>query len=146
MRILPRGREREASFDLTPMIDVVLLLIIFFSMTSQFSETQNQPMDLPRERGEGPSKNEAAMSVVLDLDQDGGVHVMGKEYSERELNEMLARHSQASAATSGAPLEVVVRADRRCLSSHLEQLARQLADAGFLQWKIATTGKGEGES
>jgi biopolymer transport protein ExbD len=128
------------------MIDVVLLLIIFFSMTSQFSESQNQPMDLPQERGQAPSTDDAAMSVVLDLDQDGGVHVMGKEYSAGELRELLARHSQASAASSGAPLEVVVRADRRCLSSHLEQLARQLADAGFLQWKIATTGKREGES
>jgi biopolymer transport protein ExbD len=145
VRILPSGRNREATFDLTPMIDVVLLLIIFFSMTSQFSDTQNAPMDLPQERGQAFAPDEAAMSIVLDLDQDGVVSVQGASYSPDQLAALLAKQTKAGAMGTQPPLEVVVRADRRCMSAHLERLAQTIADAGILQWKIATTGKSLGE-
>ncbi len=146
MRILPNGRNREATFDLTPMIDVVLLLIIFFSMTSQFSDTQNAPMDLPQERGQAFAPDEAAMSIVLDLDQEGIVRVQGAPYSREELAVLLANQTKTRATGMQPPLEVVVRADRRCMTLHLERLAQTIADAGILQWKIATTGKSRGES
>lgn len=145
MRITPSARNREASFDLTPMIDVVLLLIIFFSMTSQFSETQNQPVDLPRERGQAASADAATMSIVVDMDRDGALRVTGKDYTQAELAEMLLRQARASALAT-SPLEIVVRADRRCASSHLDRLARSLAEAGILQWKLATTGAGGSET
>ncbi len=41
----------EATFDLTNMIDVVLLLIIFFMLTAQFAKSNQREMDLPRQAG-----------------------------------------------------------------------------------------------
>lgn len=140
MRIEPVVRFREASFDLTAMIDVVLLLTIFFSMTSQFTEAQNRPMDLPRERGEGPIQEDAPMSLVIDLERDGAMRVLGANMPHEELARVLRRQAQLALAASGAPLEVVVRADRHCASEHLARLGRALADAGIMNWKLATAG------
>jgi biopolymer transport protein ExbD len=139
MNLEPSGRAKEASFDLTPMIDVVLLLIIFFSMTSQFTETQYRPMDLPREPGQKSVEEDASMSIVLDLDRDGAVSVLGRQLDGAELAQSIATQVKAAAGASG-PLEVVVRADRRAASRDLERVGRALADAGITQWKIATTG------
>lgn len=141
MRIEPSQRAKEASFDLTPMIDVVLLLIIFFSLTSQFSETMLRPMDLPRQPGQPALPDDSAMSIVVDLEKDGVLRVLGREVSSAEVATMV-REQMKGAAPGSDPLEVVVRADRMCASSHLETLARALADAGVLKWKLATAGPG----
>ncbi|MFN7440054.1 MAG: ExbD/TolR family protein, partial [Phycisphaerales bacterium] len=50
MRLFKRKDIPEAGFDLTAMIDIVLLLIIFFTLTSQFVQTLQRPMPLPAER------------------------------------------------------------------------------------------------
>ena len=49
-----REQSRTAAFDLTPMIDVVLqLIIIFFMYTTQFAQVMRSELDLPQETGEG---------------------------------------------------------------------------------------------
>ena len=132
--------KREATFDLTPMIDVVLLLIIFFSLTSQFSETQGSAVELPRERGDARNAD-VPQSMVVDIDIDGRLSVMGKEYTQAKLVELLTRHGAGDPASpSIATVEVLVRADRRCRSSHLDALVKALAAGGIRQWKLATAG------
>lgn len=60
---LNRPRElAEAPFDLTPMVDVVLLLIIFFMLSAQFAETFGSPMNLPGEKG--PSRIVASILIL----------------------------------------------------------------------------------
>jgi biopolymer transport protein ExbD len=136
MRIVGSQMRADASFDLTPMIDVVFLLIIFFSMTSQFSESHFAPMDLPRERGEaGPA--DAAASLVIDLALDGTATIGGQQYAPADLRAYLETYAK-SAAKGPKSIDVIVRADRRGPTSNLDALARALADAGILHWKLAT--------
>ncbi len=42
------GFGESLSFNLTPMIDIVFQLIIFFSVTSRFIEAENFPVEVPR--------------------------------------------------------------------------------------------------
>ncbi len=127
---------KEATFDLTPMIDVVLLLIIFFSLTSQFSETQRTPVDLPREKGDAPANSESA-SIVIDVSASGDLTVLGERVDLGQLGDRLARDLQGRSAEE---MSVVIRADRRCVASNLDGVVRALARAGVQRWNLATAG------
>jgi biopolymer transport protein ExbD len=134
------GRARipeEATFDLTPMIDVILLLIIFFTLTAQFAKTQQSPMDLPKEKGE-KEKAVAPASLVIDLSRQGEFSVLGTRTELASLVKMV----QGEVLRLGAGLDLVIRADRLCPAAHLNRLAEALAAAGVRDWKLATAGEG----
>jgi biopolymer transport protein ExbD len=134
------GRPRlaaEASFDLTPMIDVVLLLIIFFTLTSQFAKTQLQPLDLPKEKG-AKFETTQPTTVYIDLRADGKVSVLGMTSDVPSVAKMV----QGEVLRAGEGLDLVIRAERNCPSQHLNRLADALAGVGVRSWKLATAGDG----
>lgn len=127
----------EASFDLTPLVDVVMLLIIFFTLTTHFAKTQLAPMDLPREKGqESPEQQQA--SLTIDLRKDGSMAVLGAEMAMDELLKMVT----AETMRSGANIDLVVRADREGPARNLNRLADALAGIGVRSWKLATSSEG----
>lgn len=135
MNASARGeRPKEASFDLTPMIDVLLLLIVFFMMTSQFTRTQLKAVDLPQESGEKAGKT-SPQTVFLDLDRNGQVYAVGKPIS-------LAQLAGALGGVKPSEADVVIRADRQCAATHLNALAEALASLGIRNWKLATAPQG----
>lgn len=136
------GRPRiplTASFDLTPMIDVVLLLIIFFTLTAQFARTQQRPMDLPKEKGERLPP-EGPASLVIDLDKEGQFSVLGQPAQLPELTRLV----ENEARRFGDKLDVVVRAHRECPAAHLNRLATALASVKVRNWKLATSSEDSG--
>ena len=126
---------KEATFDLTPMIDVLLLLIVFFMMTSQFTRTQLRPVDLPQESGEQTAKA-SPHTVFLDLDSRGQVYALGLPVRLEDL-------SGAIGAVNPSEADVVVRADRQCAAVHLNRLAEALSSLGIRSWKLATAPQGK---
>ena len=134
------GRSRmpqNATFDLTPMIDVVLLLIIFFTLTAQFARTQQSPMDLPKEKGE-KAPDEKPAALVLDLDHDGSLSVLGTRTDLQNLTRMV----EGEVLRLGENLDLTIRAHRECPAAHLNRLAEALAGVGVRHWQLATAGEG----
>jgi biopolymer transport protein ExbD len=132
------GRNRmphEASFDLTPMVDVVLLLIIFFTMTTHFAKTQLAPIELSREPGDKAPVSEQS-SIIIDLRADGSMSVLGAGVGMPELVRMVQSETQRS-----PKVDVVIRAERHAPARHLNDLAGALAGAGVREWKLATAGE-----
>jgi biopolymer transport protein ExbD len=130
----------EASFDLTPMIDVIFLLIIFFMLSSQFASTEARPVDLPMEPGMETVAQDAGAKLLIDVSRDGEYSVMGEVATLESLARMVApRPTPAGAMARSA---VVVRADRSCPASALNRLADSLARAGVDQWSIAVMPEG----
>ena len=130
----------EASFDLTPMIDVIFLLIIFFMLSSQFASTEARPVDLPREPGMETVATEAEVKLLIDIDREGAYSVMGEPATLESLARMAAPRPTASG--SKVRSAVVVRADRGCPASALNRLADSLAGSGVEQWSIAVMPEG----
>jgi biopolymer transport protein ExbD len=126
----------SATFDLTPMIDVILLLIIFFMFTSHFARTQQTPMDLPKEKGE-KSPEAPPASLVIDISRDGTYRVLGTDTDLKSLTAMI----QGEVLRLGSSLDLVIRADRDCPATHLNRLAEALAGIGVRDWKLATQGE-----
>jgi len=132
----------EAGFDITSMIDVVLLLTIFFMMSSQFSRIAQRALDLPRQSGDAhpraDSNSDAA--VVIDLEKDGRISVAGRVYPLERLATMVAIDRQRAERT-GNFLDVIVRADRSTPAPQLQKLAGALGAEGVATWRLATSGE-----
>lgn len=123
-------------FDLTPMIDIVLLLIIFFTFTATFAAVSRVPMDLPEERG--AAGDAPATALFIDLARDGAIKLGEATVGRDELAAALGREL----GHAGTIPEVIVRADRLTPAAHLNRLAGALAAAGAQRWKLATSGDG----
>lgn len=125
----------DASFDLTPMIDVILLLIVFFMLSSQFSRTEQLQVELPREEGDEAAGEERPSELILDLTRNGGLFVRSRPVELSELPRILG---VTEAELGGVKPEVIVRADRLGRAEHLNRLATELARHGISGWKLAT--------
>lgn len=137
MRFGKPDRPGEATFDLTPMIDVVLLLIIFFMFTTQFARSEQSEMDLPGELGENkaPAPERA---VFIDMEKDGTLKVMGRVVTLDSLAGVVIPESRNSGGTVEG-LDLIVRADRAAPAVHLNRLAEALSRLGVRNWKLATS-------
>ncbi len=71
-RIRPDGQEEEARIDLSPLIDVVFILLIFFIVTTTFVKDMDLEIQRPSAASATPS---SAKSVRIYVDADGNVYI-----------------------------------------------------------------------
>ncbi len=106
--------DEQLSLDLTPMIDVVFLLIIFFMVATSFSEMERDiELELP-EVASAAAMTSAPKQRVVSVQAEGQIRLDGDEVSLTELTQRL------SAAHSEYPeLSVVIRGDGACAFQHV---------------------------
>ena len=73
--------------SLTPIIDVVFILLIFFMIASNFNKVGELNMDLSKETSQ--SSNDDVKLIKLEVRQDNSVMSKGKLYDDNELLTML---------------------------------------------------------
>lgn len=85
--VLPRQRRPEEEMDMTPMVDVTFLLLIFFMVTAAFSLQKS--IEMPKQQTDAPSTSvqeeevEELDMVELEVDEFGSFLVLAPEW-ERE--------------------------------------------------------------
>lgn len=136
MRMHSPEHTKEAGFDLTPMVDVVLLLIIFFAFTAQFSKSLATPVELPKQKADARPDTSSKQSVIIDITKEGTYRVAGRDVPLDVLTQMVAADVQRAGDTQN--LEMIVRADKRGSAASLNALAAQLTRVGVKTWKLAT--------
>ncbi|MDT0635891.1 biopolymer transporter ExbD [Spectribacter hydrogenoxidans] len=126
---LARRRLEEPQIGLTPLIDVVFLLLIFFMVTTTFVEDAGLTLQLPI-AGAEPAEPEALPEVVVDA--GGNPHVDGHRLVSRDaLMAALADMVDRSQALR-------VRADARASHQSVVTVMDAAAAAGFGRIDIAT--------
>jgi biopolymer transport protein ExbD len=84
-----KGNREALSFELTPLIDVVFLLLIFFLVTSVFKKEELALLlNLPK-ASEGKSQQAQKKNITIELSAKG-VALNGKEIKIEDLNSQLA--------------------------------------------------------
>lgn len=120
------------------MIDVVMLLIVFFTLTSQFRDAMPSRVELPRESGQ-EEVVPAPAAIDIEIDRDGNLSSHGKSVT---IEEVIAELPQpgSDAAPSASRVELVLRADRLCAVGAIDRVATALVRAGIQRLKIVTAG------
>lgn len=77
-----RGRANrpaeEADVDLTPMLDVVFILLIFFIVTSNFITEEALGLEPPPPPSDTPPPDDAPQTILILLDQDNLITINGR--------------------------------------------------------------------
>ncbi len=97
-----------STLSLTPLIDVVFLLLIFFLVTSEFEEEERRlDIVLPSATSAVPMTSKPR-EVVVDVDSQGSIYLHGQRTSLDELQRLL----RVAVASNPTNQTVVIRADR----------------------------------
>ena len=136
-----RARKRKntiGAFDLTPMIDVVLQLIIFFMFTSQFGQVSRTVVDLPQEKGEDAEPDKP--TLVIDITVEGAYIVDARPLSFDRVLSVVGREADRFADPSA--MTVLIRPDKRTAAGAINRLADEFAKMGVRRWSITTSAEG----
>ena len=137
MRLTPPSRNSNLlDIDITAMIDVVFLLIIFFMTTAQFTRMTRARIDLPREVGE-KHDNTASAGMIVNVSSDGAIIIDQQVVSMDRLVRMVAVEV-AQPGADGSDIKLTIRADRSLSARILNDIARALASAGLRGVRLAT--------
>ncbi|HDI00174.1 MAG: biopolymer transporter ExbD [Candidatus Latescibacterota bacterium] len=88
-RRAPRGFVSGWDVDLTPLIDCVFQLLIFFMVTTVFIHTRGIDVDLPSASKATESVEKRDINIIIEA--DGRIEIGGEEVEEGELVERIKR-------------------------------------------------------
>lgn len=88
-----RRRKREGALvELTPLIDIVFQLLIFFLLTATFQDTSSLDVELASAKSRQVSPQKPAL--VMSIDSQGRFEIDGNTVDSAELELRLCKHSQ----------------------------------------------------
>ena len=107
MLLKPIKAESQLSIEMTPMIDMVFLLLIFFLVATSFhQEEREMQIALPVAQSAGPI-SVALRELVINVDAQGRIIVSGREISPEDLHSMVV-----DALAANPDQKVTLRGDR----------------------------------
>ena len=109
-----KNRDEEANLSMTPLIDVVLLLLIFYVVTTAFVDREIQ-LELPE--SEASAIPEDKKKFTVEIGQGGALALNGKATTI----ELLDRTIEIAAAADGIQ-SVEIRADRNVIHGRVVQV------------------------
>ena len=127
-----RPRRRPAlELGITPLIDIVFLLLIFFMLTSRFVVQEGIRVDLPVT--DRSHTLPAEITVRITIQPEGSLVLSGRSMSLEELDQYLLKQDPAYMQK---PFEI--RADRRASVQAVVSLLELLRNRGAIQVTLGT--------
>ena len=134
MRLQTFNKE-EPTVDLTSLIDVVFLLLIFFMVSTTFERESVLKVDLP-EASEVADREEIPDTLELVIDSDGRMFLNDERLLDSEAGTIRAAIQQMAGEKRDMPL--ILRADRLTPHHHVVTAMDVAAQMGFVNLSIAT--------
>ena len=126
-----RKPQDEPRIDMTPMVDVVFLLLIFFMISTTFVESPGISVKLPESSTQAVDREPKEIKVYLT--RDGTIYYRDKKISIEEFRGVLSEHRSEAAQTT-----VLLLADQDSRHGKVVTLMDLARDAGFTKLAIAT--------
>ena len=135
--VTARERKRTLDIEVTPMIDVVFLLIIFFMTTAQFARMTRAELALPLELGEQEAAPQEA-GLVINITREGEIIVSDRSFDLAGLEQLVREGIQLHPDSPPQQLKLLIRADRNAESASLNQVVRLLQSLDVGSARLAT--------
>ncbi|MGV1682050.1 protein TolR [Sphingopyxis sp. NJF-3] len=139
-----RGGRRTpmSEINVTPLVDVMLVLLIIFMITAPLL-TAAVPIDLPDSRAK-PLDTEEREPVQLSIGGDDTIYIGEDPVSEAELPARLSAIAQTDAGQD-RPRQIMLRADKGLDYGRVMQVMGELNRAGLSRIALVTTGSETGQ-
>ena len=126
------NKERALSIEITPLIDIVFLLVIFFVVTSKIETNQYLTLDLPSTESFSSSSINADRNIIL---LDTGILVVNnQEFNISKIEEVIVG-IKASFDTSET---IILSIENKAFHEWVITLMDELQSAGFQNLQIKT--------
>lgn len=125
-----RGRPRRVALDMTPLIDVVLMLVIFFMLTTTFVLAPGIKVDLPKGRSVQRAREGDAIIIIA---KDGTVYYQDERVVLDALQTALRQAQQERPG-----LRLVVKADKSVTHGRVVEVMDMAKGVGIERLAIAT--------
>lgn len=128
-----QARRELPTLNLTPLIDIVFLLLIFFMVTTTFSRETRLLVSLPEAAGSPESSIE---SIEVLVDREGGYAINGRRLINTEVDSLV----RGLELESGGDVSrtVVLVADAEVQHQAVVSAMEAIGLAGFVSLSIAT--------
>ena len=123
-------KSQEQNIDISPLIDVVFLLLIFFMVSTTFKQTAELDLQLPEALHGEQARDRAPLQI--EVPENGTILVNGE--ASDNLPDALAQFLQDHTA----PERVVVIADERARHGQVTRVLDALTGAGLTQVSFQT--------
>lgn len=150
------GQRMPFRFNITPMIDVVFLLIIFFLVASYFARSeQSRSVELPEARKGQPDNQSSLRRLTITIEKEGKLSIGGQLLSEasvlkriRELADDVSngasQRTGGAAGKGGVELpEVRIRSDRDAKFAEIRRLIEHCAASNIRSIRFAVASQQE---
>jgi biopolymer transport protein ExbD len=139
VKFQPR-RTEEPDLNMTSLIDVVLLLLIFFMLSTRFIDEGRLQIRLP-ESGVEPDAVSVREAVEIEVTAEGGYRVNGRPLINNSPDTLAVAIGRAAAGNRAIP--VTVRADARAMHQSVVTAMDVAGRLGYRQINIATVNDGK---
>jgi biopolymer transport protein ExbD len=137
MKVPTRRRQYGLKFDLTPLNDIVFLLIIFLVASPHFKASDaKDEVALPKvDIGRG-AETEAERRLEITVTRDGEWRIAGQPLSPDELRRRIRAAADRFRNTPGN-YELRLRCDERATWGQVEPIVKMCVEAGITDVKYA---------
>jgi len=133
-----RRRAPMAEINVTPMVDVMLVLLIIFMVTAPLL-VAGVPVNLPDARAKALDQD--AKPVQVSLDAEGRIYIDDRETRIAELPDALTRIAARGSGADGP--QVFLRADKALGYGQVMRVMGELSRAGLTRVSLVTV-EGDG--
>ncbi|MBF0187156.1 MAG: biopolymer transporter ExbD [Magnetococcales bacterium] len=130
MRFRKRTRQ-SVTLDITPLIDVVFLLVLFFMVTTTFTTVGGLRLDLPE--AETNENEETPEEIRVTIDREGRFHL-----EETRLNEEALRNALIAAVKKRKDRVLIIQADKNASHGRVVRVMDLAKTVGLNRLAIAT--------
>ncbi|MCS5584446.1 MAG: biopolymer transporter ExbD [Pseudomonadales bacterium] len=134
MRFSRRARQ-EVEVNLTPLIDVVFLLLIFFMVSTTFTKETHLSIDLPESSSQ--SNRVADLQIEILITREGDFAINGVALINREQSTLRAAIGKVSEGDTTIPM--VITADSATPHQSVVTALDVAGQLGFSRLSITTT-------
>ena len=135
MRLQSQKGKEDPEINLIPLIDISLLLVIFFMLTSTFMQEGRLKIELPQ-ASLTPTGRQKSDPLVVTVSQSGSYRVNDRELINSSPDTLRAAIQEVTGADRSKP--VTVRADGRATHQSVVSAMDVLGKLGFVKINIAT--------
>ncbi|HEX9468813.1 MAG TPA: protein TolR [Bradyrhizobium sp.] len=129
-----RGRRKPvmAEINVTPMVDVMLVLLIIFMVSAPLL-TVGVPLDLPQTQAKSLDQDKTPLQLSVDV--NGKVFINDTEVA---MNDLVAKLKAITDARGGLDERIFMRADKKADYGTVARVMGQLSGAGFKRLALVT--------
>ena len=128
------NRGGNLQLNMTPMIDCVFLLLIFFMSCTQVSVINKSPLDPPEQKG---SEDQSEATITINVDKQGDILITQGVYTLPQVA-VLVKETIDEKKGNKDLVNVLVRVDRQAKSGTVNEIIKMLHKLEITNVKFTT--------